>query len=286
MRQAVEAERGHGEALEHLRVEVVQHCHTAAKLQREQRRQARAAARLEHGRAARAEGSVARTQLMQEVDRALPELEAALVSSWHEIRGAHGRREAGRVCEQFRNPRLGHDRLSKLGEAAHRAPFCGSTSRRGVACCRMAGGAGARPHRLYWPAARVNLLVERHLSRLHQLGCGRAGGLLAKLNSMPRSPGAEIQRIRAEIQRITAPKQKEIPARAAKYALPPSRSTAALRTPPPADSAPVGEAPKNVLKAAADGRVGEVRLWLNDGGKADTLFNAESLSTAKFHAPC
>ena len=178
--QAIEAERGHGEALEHLRVEVVQHCHTAAKLQREQRRQARAAARLEHGRAARAEGSVAvaRAQLVQEVDRALPELEAALVSSWHEIRGAHGRREAGRVCEQFRNPRLGHDRLSKLGEAAHRAPFGGSTSRRGVACCRMAGGAGARPHRLYWPAARVNLLVERHLSRLHQLGCGRAGGQL------------------------------------------------------------------------------------------------------------
>ena len=51
-----------------------------------------------------------------------------------------------------------------------------------------------------------------------------------------------------------------------------SRANAARRTPPPsADSAPGGEVPKNVLKAAADGRVGPVRLWLNEGGKADTL---------------
>ena len=57
---------------------------------------------------------------------------------------------------------------------------------------------------------------------------------------------------------------------------PPSRATAALRTPPPsADSAPGGEVPKNVLKAAADGLVGPVRLWLNEGGKADTLFDAD-----------
>ena len=51
-----------------------------------------------------------------------------------------------------------------------------------------------------------------------------------------------------------------------------SRANAARRTPPPpsADSAP-GEVPKNVLNAATDGRVGPVRLWLNDGGKADTL---------------
>ena len=56
---------------------------------------------------------------------------------------------------------------------------------------------------------------------------------------------------------------------------PPSRATAALRTPPSADSAPGGEVPKNVLKAAADGLVGPVRLWLNEGGKADTLFDAE-----------
>ena len=56
---------------------------------------------------------------------------------------------------------------------------------------------------------------------------------------------------------------------------PPSRATAALRTPPPADSAPGGEVPKNVLKAATDGRVGPVRLWLNEGGKADTLFDAD-----------
>ena len=51
----------------------------------------------------------------------------------------------------------------------------------------------------------------------------------------------------------------------------PSRASAALRTPPPppppAGSAPGGEVPKNVLKAAADGRVGTVRLWLNEGGK-------------------
>ena len=57
---------------------------------------------------------------------------------------------------------------------------------------------------------------------------------------------------------------------------PPSRASAALRTPPPpAESAPGGEVPKNVLKAAADGRVGPVRLWLNEGGKADTLFDAD-----------
>ena len=57
-----------------------------------------------------------------------------------------------------------------------------------------------------------------------------------------------------------------------------SRANAARRTPPPppADSAPGGEVPNNVLKAATDGRVGPVRLWLNEGGKADTLFNAES----------
>ena len=51
-----------------------------------------------------------------------------------------------------------------------------------------------------------------------------------------------------------------------------SRANAALRTPPrSADSAPGGEVPNNVLKAAEDGRVGPVRSWLNDGGKADTL---------------
>eukprot|EP00312_Isochrysidales_sp_CCMP1244_P043925 CAMPEP_0202745534 /NCGR_PEP_ID=MMETSP1388-20130828/7458_1 /ASSEMBLY_ACC=CAM_ASM_000864 /TAXON_ID=37098 /ORGANISM="Isochrysis sp, Strain CCMP1244" /LENGTH=131 /DNA_ID=CAMNT_0049412735 /DNA_START=1 /DNA_END=393 /DNA_ORIENTATION=- len=58
---------------------------------------------------------------------------------------------------------------------------------------------------------------------------------------------------------------------------PTTRASAALRTPPPsADSAPGGEVPKNVLKAAADGRVGPVRLWLNDGGKADTLAEVTS----------
>ena len=46
----------------------------------------------------------------------------------------------------------------------------------------------------------------------------------------------------------------------------------ALRTPPPpsAGSGPGDGVPKNVLKAAADGRMGPVRSWLNDGGKADT----------------
>ena len=56
------------------------------------------------------------------------------------------------------------------------------------------------------------------------------------------------------------------------------RAHAALRTPPPppsADSAPGGEVPKNVLKAATDGREKPVRSWLNDGGKADTLFDAD-----------
>jgi len=58
-----------------------------------------------------------------------------------------------------------------------------------------------------------------------------------------------------------------------------SRANAPRRTPPPplpADSAPGGEVPKNVLKAATDGRVGPVRSWLNDGGKADTLFDVVS----------
>ena len=51
-----------------------------------------------------------------------------------------------------------------------------------------------------------------------------------------------------------------------------SHANAARRTPPPsADSAPGGEVPKNVLKAAENGRLGPVRSWLNDGGKADTL---------------
>ena len=70
--------------------------------------------------------------------------------------------------------------------------------------------------------------------------------------------------------------------------IPRSRASAALRTPPPsADSAPGGEVPKNVLKAAADGRVGPVRQWLNDGGKADTLFELTLRSAAvRFHAPC
>ena len=55
---------------------------------------------------------------------------------------------------------------------------------------------------------------------------------------------------------------------------PPSRASAAPRTPPSppsAGSAPGGEVPKNVLKAAENGRVGPVRSWLNDGGKADTF---------------
>ena len=51
-----------------------------------------------------------------------------------------------------------------------------------------------------------------------------------------------------------------------------SRANAPRRTPPPpADSAPGGEVPNNVLKAATDGRLGAVRSWLNEGGKADTL---------------
>ena len=57
-----------------------------------------------------------------------------------------------------------------------------------------------------------------------------------------------------------------------------SRANAARRTPPSppsADSAPGGEFPKNVLKAVKDGRLGTVRSWLNEGGKADTLFDAE-----------
>ena len=68
----------------------------------------------------------------------------------------------------------------------------------------------------------------------------------------------------------------------------PSRASAALRTPPPppppAGSAPGGEVPKNVLKAAANGRVGPVRQWLNEGGKADTL--AEGPSEAGTIVPC
>jgi len=54
----------------------------------------------------------------------------------------------------------------------------------------------------------------------------------------------------------------------------PSRASAAPRTPPSppsAGSAPGGEVPKNVLKAAENGRMGPVRSWLNDGGKADTF---------------
>ena len=49
-----------------------------------------------------------------------------------------------------------------------------------------------------------------------------------------------------------------------------SRAHAALRTPPPpspANSAPRGEVPNNVLKAATDGRVGPVRSWLMTAGR-------------------
>ena len=60
--------------------------------------------------------------------------------------------------------------------------------------------------------------------------------------------------------------------------MPASRANAPRRTPPPppsADSAPGGEVPNNALKAAENGRVGPVRLWLNDGGKANTIFDVE-----------
>ena len=71
---------------------------------------------------------------------------------------------------------------------------------------------------------------------------------------------------------------------------PPSRANAALRTPPPVDSAPGGEVSENVLKAAADGRVGTVRSWLNDGEKADrhslSLMMTAWTAAVRFQAPC
>ena len=64
-----------------------------------------------------------------------------------------------------------------------------------------------------------------------------------------------------------------------------SRANAPRRTPPPpADSAPGGEVPNNVLKAATDGRLA-VRSWLKEGGKADTLAEQPSEVSGRM-VPC